>query len=246
MGWVTNNSQLLANTVVMDTDSYSGTFAMELVNQGSLIPLAWCGFPILHHPQALLGYLKNHLFNNDSASIHIYLFHNNALVDSGYQMVYGGFNPLYSSFSVPISQGSVNADSAVIRFDGASQYQSSLSFDNLFLNSPTGIQEPDQSLPFRIGPNPTTDIVYIMLPGNLSSGDIKASVFDLAGRKVWEEFLSPVPEACCGCSPSDSLCEMFPQASREHTISLSQLPQGMYLLTVQTGMLRGTHLIIKE
>src|SRR6185369_4519339 len=55
ISWITNNNQLLANTVVPDTDSYSGSFAMELINMGSFIPLAYCGFRIIHHLNALTG-----------------------------------------------------------------------------------------------------------------------------------------------------------------------------------------------
>src|SRR5258705_5026839 len=64
--WTTNNSQLLAANVVMDSNSHSGTLAMQLINSGNFRPLAFCGFPLNHHPLTLTGYFKNNLWLGDT------------------------------------------------------------------------------------------------------------------------------------------------------------------------------------
>ena len=42
--WGTNNSQFLPATVIMDNNSYSGTVAMMLINEGSPLSRNACAF----------------------------------------------------------------------------------------------------------------------------------------------------------------------------------------------------------
>ena len=155
-GWMTNNNQLLAATVVKDSLAHSGNLAMRLTNLGGLRPEAWCGFHLSSHPLNLGGYVRSLLFNNDSGEIHVRLYFNQQLVDSGYSVVYNGIFPLFNTFIVPISQNSVSADSCVISFDGGTVYQSDILYDDLQLDFLLAIPAIKNSQ-LMCFPNPCSD-----------------------------------------------------------------------------------------
>lgn len=160
-GWMTNNSQLLAAVVIKDTLSHSGNLAMRLTNQGALRPHAWCGFPLTNHPINFGGYIRSLLFNNDSGEIHVRLFYNQQMIDSGYTVIYNGIFPIYNSFVVSISQQSTIADSCVISMEGGTLYLSDILYDDLqfdfFLNT-----SEIKKTPFKLYPNPCSSRVIML------------------------------------------------------------------------------------
>jgi len=235
-GWTTNNSQIMINTVIPDTDSHSGSLAMKMVNGNTIIPYAACGFDITEHPLALSGYTKNQLFNNDSAMISIHIYNSGVLVDSGYQVVYGGINPNYTSFSVPVTQNSASADSCVIRFWGGTVYQSSVTYDDLYLSFPSGISVMNDEQLFLVMPNPVHDFFYVLLNAD-PSNEATVTIHDLEGRLVAEEKIIAI---------NSRIMESFAPVHQANEVYVGTLPAGAYLLTVLSGEKQYSQLIIKE
>ncbi len=162
-GWETSNTQMLAPSVRKDSAAFSGNYALRLTHTNP----AWarCGFPLTSHPTNFGGYMQNLLLNNDSAEISIRIFYNQQIVDSGHMVIFGGINPNYSSFIVPISQNTTNADSCVITLTGGTVDFSDLIYDDIVFDFAMGtgwITFPVVNPPY---PNPCTDRIYIDTKG---------------------------------------------------------------------------------
>lgn len=232
-GWMTNNTQLLASTVVKDTDAYSGNLAMKLTNQGALIPQAWCDFSVANHPINFIGYMKDLLFPNDSAIIVVRLFLSQQLVDSGYLVVYGGINPGYTPFIIPISQNNINADSCQISFTGGNNFQSDISFDDLqfdYINSISVIRK----ISFSVYPNPCTDYIILEITDQLP---ISVELFNITSGK------SEIPEI--------KNCEtlfhsMRNLCSRKIIVDTKSLASGNWLIIVRKENQFQSALLIKN
>jgi hypothetical protein len=228
--WNTSNSQLLAPTVLMDSVAHTGTLAMKLTYQGNITPVAWCGFPLSTHPQNLGGFMKNWLNTGDSATISVYLYDNQLLADSGYGVYYGGINPNYHSFIVPIGQQSSQADSCVIFITGGHGFGSDISFDDLQFDFPVGIPEKSDGF-FRFFPNPCSDFLFIESENQI---DFPAyvRVFDPAGRQA--DFLIYF-----------DYLESSPNRNHKACLNTSLLKPGVWLLEFKNDHCTRRFIIIK-
>ena len=196
-GWETNNTSILAPTVVKDSDEYSGNLAMMLTNQGALRPFAGCGFEISTHPVDLGGYVKNYITSNDSAIMIVHLFSSGVAVDSGMIIFYGQvFNPNWTSFTIPISQTRTDADSCHISIYGGNLFSSTISFDDLELDFTAGIPVHNRE-DVKVYPNPFNDYLYI----EGIEAPITVTVTDLLGRKSVE--CGIIDPNFCGTQPGD-------------------------------------------
>ena len=184
-GWETNNTSLLASTVQPDPNSYSGSLSMQLTNSGALIPEAKAGFAIQEHPLTLTGYVRNEILNNDSATLMIRLYQNNQIVDSGQIVFYGGINPNFHSFIVPLSQSSLLADSCEIRIVGGQQFNSAISFDEFSFTSPSAIDQIESNASWFLYPNPFSSTIHLKSTSGLKE-QIEIELFDAFGRSVYK------------------------------------------------------------
>jgi hypothetical protein len=177
--WMTSNNQLLPSTVVKDSAAHSGALAMKLAYEGSIIPHAWCDFGLANHPTNLLGYIKNELNPNDSITIVVRVYLSQQLVDSGFEVIYGGINPNWTLFYVPISQSAGAADSCEISIMGSNMFSSSASFDDLFLDFSTIVCDCWTSPRINIYPVPAND--YIVIENN-STANLNCKIYDAIGN----------------------------------------------------------------
>jgi hypothetical protein len=181
-GWMTNNNQIIAPMVVKDTDSYNGIYAVQLYTSNNLIPEASCGFPLTQHPFNVGGYCKNTLITGDSAEIVVRIYHNQQLTDSGRIVFFGGINPFYSSFVIPLSQSSTLADSCYIVMHGGTSGQVRISFDDLDIDFGMSVPENDKSGGLIIYPNPSSNKLIISMPGRNLADGFRAFVYDNNGK----------------------------------------------------------------
>ncbi|MBK5285074.1 MAG: T9SS type A sorting domain-containing protein [Bacteroidia bacterium] len=223
--WTVNVSQILPADEEMDTVAHSGNLAMRMINHGNLRPYAACGFTVSQHPDVMSGFFKNELLANDTAVIRVRIYYNNVVVDSGYREIYSGIIPGYILFSIPLSQNSPDADSCLVILDGGNMYQSSVSFDDLQLIFPTGIDERGTDSGWNVFPNPVTDEINIVSP--LCMGEnVKIILTDVAGKKIREEDFV-IPE-------------------QKMTIAMRSLPAGVYLLAILNNERAINKLIVKQ
>jgi hypothetical protein len=228
--WQTNNSHIMAPIVVRDSFPYAGNLAMKLTNLNTLIPRASCGFTLTSHPENIGGYIKNLIASNDSGYFVIHIFYNTQIVDSGYQTLFGGgINPNWSSFIIPISQNSVNADSCSIVIYGGTNYLSDVSFDDLQLDFIQGV--PDQEeISFNIYPNPSNDIFIVeMNSSSLINSTIEIS--DMLGRGYEIESIS---------------LHSYGISEKKMLLNLSGFPAGIWIITIRKNERSHSVLLLKH
>jgi len=222
--WATNNSQIMAANVIPDSSSHSGTTALMLINSGNFRPHASTGFPLLHHPLVLNGFFKNQLHMNDSALIHIRVFSNGNLTDSGFALVTGGITISgYYPLSIPVSQNVATADSCEIVLEGGNTYLSQISFDDLSLTFSTGIGELPAPVSFEVYPNPFSDWLQVTSNAD-AAGEVRIRLSDVLGRVITER------------------TSIYKEETR---FELTNLPAGIYMLSLEKGNNRATRKIIK-
>lgn len=178
--WTVSNFEILPPSVVADSFPYSGFLAMKLINYGNIVPIAWTGFPITNHPINIGGYMKNQLYTNDSVTITVQIYSNQVLVDSGYGIFYGGINPNYIPFIVPVNQSSMSADSCIMYITGCNTPGSEIIFDDLQFDFQVGIKTLEEE-GVNFYPNPCKDLLIVEMknPGDLP---LSLSAFDMKGR----------------------------------------------------------------
>ncbi|HWD88935.1 MAG TPA: hypothetical protein VG367_12455 [Mucilaginibacter sp.] len=124
-GWTTNscpecvpdyNSYVVQKT----TEAYHGQYAAKILYNGVYTTVASNGFAVTSHPKELTGYVKCTLNQNDTVSVVVKVFKNNALVDSGKWVNITSIQQ-YQKFIIPISQNSVDADSVTITVTGGNK-----------------------------------------------------------------------------------------------------------------------------
>jgi len=209
-GWMTNNSQILAPTVVRDTDEYSGFLAMQLINAGAFAPHASSGFPVQHHPATLNGYLKNNLATGDSGIFTVWIYYQQNRVDSGQLIIHSGNLHTYEPFNISISQNDTHADSCVIDFIGGEVYLSVLVVDELTFSFPQAISGLNAGDTWIVCPNPFS--------GNIN---------------LINKFRPDFPVVLTIYSSSGKM--IFNQEVREGNIDLSFMSAGMYLFELNDG-----------
>ncbi len=178
--WSTNNTQILAATVVRDTDVVSGQLAMRLTNTGGLQPYASVGFPVTMHHSNVTFFANPLLIPGDSAFVRVYMFDQNQLVDSGSQAIYTGIIQGYTQIVIPISQTNPDADSCLIEFFGGNVYNSDIIIDDISFDFNLGV-DGIEFMSLNSFPNPCKNFVNI----NSSLPDIPESLiaFSANGAK---------------------------------------------------------------
>ena len=233
LGWSTNNSHILAPTVVQDTDAYAGSLAMKLTNSGSLVPAASCNFTISSHPENLGFQIKNLLGSGDSGTVVVRIFYHQQLVDSGYTALFGGINPNYTPFILPISQNSINADSCEIVFTGGQAVFAEYSIDEIQFDMILGypiIEGAD----FSLYPNPFRN--YIFLENHGKRFDF-VEVYDIVGKYFKTIDIK-------NSNNFDFL--MHSIDAQFEVINTESLPMGAWMFVFRTPENRYSQLLIRE
>ena len=112
------------------TDASHGQYAAKFIYNNVYRSLAFNKFAISLHPTLLTGFIKSNIENGDTATIHIDLFFENNIVDTG-NFYETSSNLSYKKIEIPISQISDSADSALIKIVGGKKNKSELFVDNL-------------------------------------------------------------------------------------------------------------------
>jgi len=185
-GWMTNNGDFVASTVNPDVDSYSGTYAMQLINAGTYAAQAWAGFPVQHHPISLDGYMKNNLQAGDSGVFTVWLFFQQQLVDSGQMIVYSSAIHTYQPFSIPVSQNAPVVDSCVINLFGGQTNMSVILLDDLSFSFPQLVPMVVRNESWSIYPNPFTRNIF-MKRNSAARFPLELSIYDFAGKLVFRK-----------------------------------------------------------
>jgi hypothetical protein len=117
-----------------------------------------------------------------------------------------------------------NAGTDSFRFvvtDGAGGFAS-----GAFLFKPVvSVQQPDTRPVFELSPNPAAEYVRLFFPQSLPS-DAQVRLFTLDGRPIRSLAIGAGNTAC--------------------TIPVQELPQGMYIIQVETGQGRFTRKVVKQ
>ncbi len=231
--WQTNNTSIMAHTVEPDSDSYSGSLAMQLINSAGLVPEASVRFNIQQHALSLGGYVRNHILTNDSAYVIVRLYLHNQLVDSGHLAFFGGINPFYHSFNIPISQNSNNADSCEIIMFGGREYLSSITFDDLSLTQSSGINGTGNEANLKVYPNPSSSFLRVDFSQPLTE-DAYIEIYDINGKLV------------AGKNLLNNIIAVYTQKNGA-TIMIEQfaLAPGIYSLTINTSGKKYTTKIVR-
>jgi len=247
-GWVTGNATL-------STDHYPeslGNYSVRLENQlpltsnlsygyavsGSVSNGCIPSFPITGHPTKLCGYYKCFPLNGDTIQIGLELFKNGVWI-AGTELITTDTVYNWTSFSIPISSYT-EADSATITvaafyndttcgtpygpFGNSVLYVDNLSFDSLITVTPTFIKELQQSKSntFTLNPNPASNVIKISA-NNANSDNMWLTISNSNGTLVRSEIVK----------------------ERKKEISISDLPNGLYFVTLKTeGSIETKELII--
>ena len=112
-GWKIYNTDAISSAEVSpDSNAYHGHYAMKLTNSFGAA-YAETKFPVNVHPVSLSAFVKCKIVPLDTVSIDIKLFFKGKEVDSG-AWKYSKSIASYKQIRVPISQHSIQVDSALI------------------------------------------------------------------------------------------------------------------------------------
>jgi hypothetical protein len=103
--------------VQKDSTSFHGRYAARFVYNNEYPAWAENKFSLSVHPLFLGGYFKCNLNGTDTISVKIWLYKNEAIVDSGEWLGTTSI-PDYSHIGIPISQHVSQIDTAIIRITG--------------------------------------------------------------------------------------------------------------------------------
>jgi len=122
LDWKTNSCPLCVPaintyTVQQVTDAWHGQFAAKFIYNGAYAATAENKFAVQGHPVSLTAYTKSTLYGADTVSIKITLFKNSAAVDGG-EWLGTSSTANYTKITIPITQNSMQADSALISIKG--------------------------------------------------------------------------------------------------------------------------------
>ena len=120
--------------VQKSNDAANGRFAARFIYNNVYSSTANNRFAISAHPILLTGYLKSKIAIGDTAIIHVDLFAGTRVVDAGtfYEIT---SNYSYRKIEIPISQNTVNVDSAQVDIIGGKKQDTELFVDNLIFVS---------------------------------------------------------------------------------------------------------------
>ncbi len=132
-GWTTNNTMAISTTEVApdSLNAYHGHYAMRLLSQYMFLAYAKTKFPITVHPLSLRAYIKCNLVPPDTVSIRIRLFFKGKETDSGAWLGTKSIEN-YKQITIPVSQHSTLADSALIEIRLRSARKNKLGKDSKF------------------------------------------------------------------------------------------------------------------
>lgn len=93
----------------------------------------------------------------------------------------------------------------------------------VLLPSPLSIRDPKQALEFGLSPNPSTGVVQVLLPENLT-GEARISVLTMGGQLVFEQNV--------------------PSGANRNTLMLGHLPDAVYAIRVETPQAAGVRKLV--
>ncbi len=120
--WKTNSCPLCVPaintyTVQQVTDAWHGQFAAKFIYNGAYAATAENKFAVQGHPVSLTAFVKTDMVGADTVTIKIELFHNSTVVDGG-QWFGTSSATNYAKITIPITQNSMQTDSARISIKG--------------------------------------------------------------------------------------------------------------------------------
>lgn len=196
--WHTNSCPMCVpqiETYIVQKDSinvYNGNYAAKFVYNNSYPSFATIKFPLSSHPSSLSAYIKNQLFGIDTASLEIKLYKNSMVVDSGVWIdTVSILN--YTKLTIPISQNSIQVDSAIITiaFGNIKHIQimnlPNFWMDNLSFEFANGIEENNKNENnLIVFPNPANKIITIVLPVDKEKL-IDLKIYNTIGQTVFQQ-----------------------------------------------------------
>ena len=159
--WMTSNNQLLAPAVVRDSNAYQGQLAMRIVNVTGLPGWASTGLAISQKPVLLQTYMKSDLALHDTVSIKVMLYNSGLPMDSVI-WTSNTNSPTWTQISISLPSTQPTADSINILVQGGTQFGTSLSLDEMTLETETGISKPDATS-WKLYPSPMSHYAILTL-----------------------------------------------------------------------------------
>lgn len=213
-------TQILGTANADSTPGFLSRLVPGLINSGTLDvnntfnPLQQ-GKPFTSRPACFEGYYKYSPIFGDSAAIYVKLALSGQTVGTAYISVTQAVNN-YTFFSIPVNYvNSSNPDSINVVLvssagsqDNKGRKGSRLWVDEIHIGTCTVGIEDKAIVLGQVFPNPASNDLTISLAENVSSGDFQ--LFNVEGKLVKSAFLS----------------------SMETTLSLNDLPNGMYFYTL--------------
>lgn len=137
VNWQTNSCPMCTGpekqyVVVKDSSAYHGKYAAKFIFNGIYKSRAKNKFAISTHPTLLTGYINSTITPGDTAKISIDIFYNKQVVDSG-KIYETSSITNYKKFEIPVTNNSLNADSAEITITGGKKLNTELTIDYLTL-----------------------------------------------------------------------------------------------------------------
>lgn len=177
--WMTSNNQLLAPAVVRDSNAYQGQLAMRIVNVTSLPGWASTGLTLSQKPVLLQTYMKSDLALHDTVSIKVILYNNGLPMDSVIWTANTN-SPTWTQLSISLPSTQPTADSINILVQGGKQLGSSMSLDEMTLETATGLNEPKQTS-WKLYPSPMSNYA-ILTPGQGEFQDATFTLYNPLGQ----------------------------------------------------------------
>ena len=133
--WQTNSCPLCVPPietyiVQKENDAAHGQFAAKFIYNNVYRSAATNRFAISVHPSVLTAYVKSNIVSGDTALLHVDLFLNNSVVDSGTWLETTS-NVNYKLLEIQITQTNPKVDSASIVILGGQRQNTELVVDNL-------------------------------------------------------------------------------------------------------------------
>ncbi len=223
------------NPVQRSTDAQSGTYAMELKTDstlidgsneiaygyavyGTILSASIKGRPFSASPTMLSGNYKYTMgAPGDSAVIDVYFYKNGSIAGLG-NYSFKSPKTTYTSFSIPLTVF-LNPDSVLVIVDAGETAGSSFKIDQLvFSGGNVGVDEIGLNEPsISVFPNPASDIAHLNISLTKSS-EVSYELMNALGQKVLFKSLGYMNEG-----------------SHEINLKISSLPSGVYLLKTQVG-----------
>jgi len=182
--WKTNNTSIMAATVVKDLSPNSGALAMK-VQTGNLPGHAYAFFTSIPRPDALTLFVKSSIVSVDSVSIIVRSYYGGVVVDSG-SWYNSSSIANWTYTTIPMTNNSQFMDSLEIDVKSGSQYNTWVSVDDLdILIADVNAHSIDAT--YSLFPNPMKESAL------LSFDNPNQKIFDLKLYNSLGEMVMEIP-----------------------------------------------------